>query len=131
MAGPLLAGLPAAALLLWHSAYWHAGADLSTLPAPRRYWEDLAVAATRYLDRDGQAARPLANGASLPATEEINERAHALGPALRTSVVHEDHGRAGEPAADLPGVGPDLVDDALVEVLHFVSCSAGRNNAVR
>jgi len=63
VAGSLLAGIPAAALLLWHSAYWHAGADLSTLPAPRRYWEDLAVAATRYLDGDGEAERVSINSA--------------------------------------------------------------------
>ncbi|HEY2946251.1 MAG TPA: hypothetical protein VGN09_27715 [Vicinamibacteria bacterium] len=63
MAGSLLAGVPAAALLLWHSAYWHAGADLSSLTAPRRYWEDLAVAATRYLDGDGEAERVSINSA--------------------------------------------------------------------
>lgn len=50
-------------LLLWHAAYWHAGADLSRLPAPRRYWEDLAVAATRFLDRDGQAQKVSINSA--------------------------------------------------------------------
>ena len=50
-------------LLLWHSAYWHAGADLSSLPSPRRYWEDLAVAATRYLDDDGRAERVGLNSA--------------------------------------------------------------------
>jgi hypothetical protein len=55
--------VPAAALLLWHSAYWHAGADLSSLPSPRRYWEDLAVAATRYLDDDGRAERVSINSA--------------------------------------------------------------------
>ena len=55
--------MPAAALLLWHTAYWHAGADLSSLPSPRRYWEDLAVAATRYLDDDGRAERVGLNSA--------------------------------------------------------------------
>ena len=59
----LLAGIPAAALLLWHSAYWHAGADLANLPAPRRYWEDLAVAATRYLEGDGDAVKISINSA--------------------------------------------------------------------
>jgi hypothetical protein len=59
----LLAGIPAAALLLWHSAYWHAGTDLSSLPAPRRYWEDLAVAATRFLDADGEAEKVSLNSA--------------------------------------------------------------------
>jgi hypothetical protein len=49
-----MAGIPAAALLLWHSAYWHAGADLSSLPAPRRYWEDLAVAASRVFIEGGE-----------------------------------------------------------------------------
>ena len=63
MAGSLLAGIPAAALLLWHSAYWHADADLSNLPASRRYWEDLAVAATGYLDGGGEAARVSINSA--------------------------------------------------------------------
>jgi hypothetical protein len=63
VAGSLLAGIPAAALLLWHSAYWHADADLSNLPASRRYWEDLAVAATRYLDGGGEAARVSINSA--------------------------------------------------------------------
>ena len=63
MAGFLLAGIPAAALLLWHNAYWHAGADLSNLPAPRRYWEDVAVAATRYLDGGGEAAKVSINSA--------------------------------------------------------------------
>jgi len=53
-AASLLAGIPAAALLLWHSAYWHAGADLSNLPAPRRYWEDLAVAASRVVIKGGE-----------------------------------------------------------------------------
>ena len=55
--------MPAAALLLWHTAYWHAGADLSSLPSPRRYWEDLAVAATRYLDDDGRGERVGLNSA--------------------------------------------------------------------
>jgi hypothetical protein len=50
-------------LLLWHAAYWHAGADLSRLPAPRRYWEDLAVAATRFLDRDSRAEKVSINSA--------------------------------------------------------------------
>jgi hypothetical protein len=52
----LLGGTLASALLLWHTAYWHAGAaDLSALRTPRRYWEDLTVAATRWLDRDERA----------------------------------------------------------------------------
>jgi hypothetical protein len=64
-----LAGIPAAALLLWHSAYWHAGADLSSLPAPRRYWEDLAVAASRVVGGGEPRAEPVsinsADGAEL------------------------------------------------------------------
>jgi len=62
-AGSLLAGIPAAVLLLWHTAYWHAGADLAGLPAPRRYWEDLAVAATRFLDPDGTGEKVDINSA--------------------------------------------------------------------
>jgi hypothetical protein len=59
----LLGGTLASALLLWHTAYWHAGADLSALPGPRRYWEDLTVAATRWLDGDGRAERVSINSA--------------------------------------------------------------------
>jgi hypothetical protein len=51
----LLAGVPAALLLLCHSACWHAEADLSSLPAPRRYWEDLAVAASRLASAEPRA----------------------------------------------------------------------------
>jgi hypothetical protein len=38
-------------------------AELSALPTPRRYWEDLTVAATRFLDSDGQAERVSINSA--------------------------------------------------------------------
>src|SRR5439155_21306807 len=61
--GALLAGVLAAALLLWHTAYWRAGADLGGLPSSRRYWEDLAVAATRFLDEDGRAGKVGLNSA--------------------------------------------------------------------
>jgi hypothetical protein len=59
-----------AALLLFHTAYWHAGADLSSLPTPRRYWEDLAVAASRVVvESVGPRADPVsinsADGAEL------------------------------------------------------------------
>jgi hypothetical protein len=50
----LLAGAAAAALLLAHTACWRAKTDLTNLTAPRRYWEDMAAAATRFLD-DGTA----------------------------------------------------------------------------
>jgi hypothetical protein len=59
----LLGGALASALLIWHTAYWRAGTDLSTLPTSRRYWEDLTVAATRWLDRDGHAAKVSINSA--------------------------------------------------------------------
>ena len=59
----LLGGSLASGLLLWHTAYWRAGTDLLALPTPRRYWEDLTVAATRLLDRDGNAERVSINSA--------------------------------------------------------------------
>lgn len=132
-AGALAAGVSAAALLLWHTAYWHAGADLSSLPAPRRYWEDVAVAASRTA-ADEPRADPVgidsADGAELrlgfqrsltrAATEEGLRpwqfwRALAVRPLLKGRLLRQreidDPGRAALLTAGfraLGGVAPFL-----------------------
>jgi len=56
--------LPAAGLAVWlpgvllvsHAAVWRADTDLRYLPASLRYWEELSIASTQYLE-DGSPSR--------------------------------------------------------------------------
>jgi ABC-type multidrug transport system fused ATPase/permease subunit len=63
-------------LLLYNTAYWRSS-DLSELRTPRRYWEDVSIAASRLLADPAHGASPISVG-SPPGQARIDDYARFL-----------------------------------------------------